>query len=42
MANKYLENQYDIVKNWGNFELTKKESYDEAFAKEFDFICQQE
>ena len=40
MANKYLENQYNHKNNWGVIEIVKKDSFDEAFSKEFDFICQ--
>jgi hypothetical protein len=40
-ANKYLEAQYEWKKNWGEYEVTKKDNYDEAFEKEFEFLCSQ-
>jgi|TARA_Y100001936_G_scaffold95299_1_gene93702 outer membrane protease len=40
LANKYLENQYEIKDSWGTGQIHKKESYDEDFMKEFDIITQ--
>lgn len=38
VANKYLENQYEIKDSWGEGQIHKKDSYDEKFLTEFDFI----
>ena len=40
VANKYLENQYEIKDSWGQGQIHKKTSYDEEFLAEFDFIHQ--
>ncbi len=37
-ANKYLENQYDVKDSWGVGQICKKDSFDESFMKEFDYI----
>jgi hypothetical protein len=41
VANKYLENQYEIKDSWGEGQIHKKASYDEEFLAEFDFIHQE-
>ena len=37
-ANKYLENQYNVKDSWGVGQICKKDSFDESFMKEFDYI----
>ncbi len=39
VANKYLENQYDVKDSWGTGQIHKKDDYDEGFMKEFDYIA---
>jgi hypothetical protein len=37
-GNKYLENQYDIVDDWGVKGSVVKTDYDKDFLKEYNFI----
>ncbi len=38
LGNKYLENQYDTVDNWGEKGLVDKADYDKTFLTEYNFI----
>jgi len=38
LGNKYLENQYDEVDNWGVKGSVKKTDYDKTFLNEYNFI----
>jgi hypothetical protein len=38
LGNKYLENQYDEVDNWGVKGSVKKADYDKTFLNEYNFI----
>ena len=37
-GNKYLENQYDEVDNWGVKGSVEKADYDKTFLNEYNFI----
>ena len=38
-GNKYIENQWMVKKNWGQFELLEKDNFDQSFINEYSFIC---
>ena len=38
LGNKYLENQYDAVDNWGEKGLVDKADYDKTFLTEYNFV----
>ena len=38
LGNKYLENQYDTVDNWGEKGLVDKADYDKTFLTEYNFV----
>jgi hypothetical protein len=38
LGNKYLENQYDEVDNWGVKGSVEKADYDKTFLNEYNFI----
>ena len=38
LGNKYLENQYDSVDNWGEKGLVDKVDSDKKFLTEYDFV----
>jgi len=38
LGNKYLENQYDSVDNWGDKGLVDKVDSDKKFLTEYDFV----
>jgi len=38
LGNKYLENQYDEVDDWGVKGSVKKTDYDKTFLNEYNFI----
>ena len=37
-ANKYIENQWSLQKNWDNYEMIEKDGFDKKFLTEFDFV----
>jgi hypothetical protein len=37
-GNKYLENQYDIVDDWGVQGSVEKADYDKTFLNEYNFV----
>lgn len=37
-ANKYIENQWSLTKNWDKYEMNEKENFDNSFITEFDFV----
>ena len=37
-ANKYIENQWSLQKNWDNYEIIEKDGFDKKFLTEFDFV----
>lgn len=37
-ANKYIENQWVLQKNWDSYEMTQKDNFDKTFLTEFDFV----
>ena len=37
-GNKYIENQWMVKKNWGQFELLEKDNFDQSFINEYSFI----
>jgi hypothetical protein len=38
-SNKYIENQYELKNDWGETKLVHKDTYDNNFVNEFDFVC---
>ena len=38
LGNKYLENQYDEVDNWGVKGSVEKADYDKTFLNEYNFV----
>lgn len=39
-GNKYIENQWTIIKNWDKLEMKEKDNFDQSFISEYSFICQ--
>lgn len=37
-ANKYIENQWVLQKNWDKYEMVEKSNFDKQFISEFDFV----
>ena len=37
-ANKYIENQWVLQKNWDKYEMVEKNNFDKSFISEFDFV----
>ena len=38
IANKYIENQWVLQKNWDKYEMVEKSNFDKQFISEFDFV----
>ena len=38
VANKYIENQWELKKKWGDYEMSEKDSFDKSFISEFNFV----
>jgi hypothetical protein len=37
-ANKYIENQWSLQKNWDSYEMVQNKDFDNQFLTEFDFV----